>query len=190
MALWGNGQHECQRKRVLLNRDQIWSLVVDSVQEDLVTAGIEMDDPTDEWLDNCLNLIDEYTNCHNVLAEMRQFSALAEEGEEVMLVAGSGLYRVTSDFAFDQSMADSCSSGKRIVIGTEGGVPKVGWPVVERPHGRRPTEKALWQDLPLTRFLTHTGTEGTPNTPNAIGSSDAMRPNFGAGIYGLLYESL
>eukprot|EP00971_Amphidinium_carterae_P218509 4337205-Amphidinium_carterae.2 len=60
---WWAMEQSRQRKRVLLNLD--------------------------EWLDGCLGTIDEGTKCYRVLAEVRQFTAFAEEGEEVMLVAGS-----------------------------------------------------------------------------------------------------
>eukprot|EP00971_Amphidinium_carterae_P252484 5012312-Amphidinium_carterae.1 len=47
------------RRRVALKRDQVWSLVMSVVEDDIVSLGIEMSSPTDEWMESCMNAMNQ-----------------------------------------------------------------------------------------------------------------------------------
>eukprot|EP00971_Amphidinium_carterae_P120448 2386666-Amphidinium_carterae.1 len=52
---WWEVEQTKQRRRVVLNRDQVWSLVLPYVEDDIINLGLQIEDPLDEWMDECMN---------------------------------------------------------------------------------------------------------------------------------------
>eukprot|EP00439_Symbiodinium_sp_Y106_P047484 s259_g6.t1 len=79
-----------------------------------------------------------------IILEMKENTSTVGDEDEIFLVCGSGLYRMTGEVLEDKSMVDSAVGGKKTILGGRTG-PNTGWPVVERPDvGRKPTERNLF----------------------------------------------
>ena len=97
------------------------------------------DEQIESWLVG--DITDEQ---RRIILEMKENTSTVGDEDEIFLVCGSGLYRMTGEVLEDKSMVDSAVGGKKTILGGRTG-PNTGWPVVERPDvGRKPTERNLF----------------------------------------------